>query len=567
MLGSIKGRLKDRTPVKIFNMEVYQWLPKSDILVGLIMSTLLINVLSLVFPLSLLQIYDRIIPYQATSTLFYLMLAVCIAMILEMFIKLGRAYVSAWGDARLGYKSSNKAFEYLLNAHLSAYEGVGSGVHLDRLNALNRVKDFYGGQAITTLLDIPFVFIFLLLIAFIEPILIIVPLSIQGGILYISYKYGPTVFETLKKRSQTNEKKINYIVEVLGGIHTIKSQGMEQLMLRRYERLQNSSAFDDFEFAQKNAAHNRMGTLLSQINLVGVVFVGAFLVLHQQLTPGGVAACIMLSSRCMMPFIKAMNLWSRFQAIKLAEEKYQAILALPQRKILTSKTDVLTRTDIVFDNITYGYNKGKKPILEHANLTIKDGEMISLQCDGAQGKSSALLLIKGLLTPFTGEIRIGGTPLSDYSQNVLGRDMAYLPQEGVLFEGTILENLTLFRDGEYVLKAKALSEALELDAFIEQMPQGYQTMLGQGSVDFVSKGIKQRILIVRALIDEPKIILFDEANSAMDIASDNKLKELLQSYHGEKTMIIVSHRPSFVNMADRKVIIKDFNFKEVSDDQ
>ncbi len=539
--------------LNVLGIKLKEWLPASDILIGLIASTVFINILSLIFPLSLLQIYDRIIPYQATSTLLYLIIFVCVAMVIEMLLKLARNYVSAWGDAKLGYKSSCKAFEHLLYARLPEYEKVGSGVHLDRINALNRVKDFYGGQAITTILDLPFVVIFLLLIAFINPLMVMIPLSIQCCVFLISYINGPTLYEALKNKAKTNEKKVNYMVEILTGIHTIKSQGMEQAMLRRFERLQNSSAFDDFDFSQSNATQNRVGSLLSQINLIAIVFLGAILVIYQQMTPGAVAACILLSSRCMMPFIKAMNLWSRFQSIKLAESKNKMILSLPLESKNSDQLLDIQHGKIDFENVSFGYDDSDTNLIHESSFCIEAGESVHLESHGAQGKTTVFLLLKGLLKPKSGRILIDNRPLSDYTEETLGEKISYIPQDGILFQGTILENLTLFRDNEYAKQAKALCKELQLDVIIEKMPQGYHTQLGQGSVDFVSKGIKQRIIIVRSLVDYPKIILFDEANSAMDIASDKTLQEFLAKLHHRATLIMITHRPSLAAISDSKL--------------
>lgn len=542
--------------ISLFNLNLNEWLPVQDICLGLILSSLLINMLALVFPLSLLQIYDRIIPNQATQTLFYLMSAVSIAIILEMILKLARHYVSAWGDAKLGYKTSTKAYAHLMNAKLNAFEKIGSGVHLDRMNALNRVKDFYGGQAITTLIDLPFVAVYLIMIFMINPVMILIPIAMQALIVVIAIAKRSTLHDTLAFRSHTNEKKLNYIVEVLSGIHTIKSQGMEQVMLRRYERLQKSSAIDDFEFAQKNASFHTLGQHVSGLNLILVVTIGALLAINNHMTPGGVAACILLSSRSMLPFVKFVGLWSKLQSIRIANDKYNAIMSMPTESQNHTSTLTIEQGDIKLVDLCFQFDDDQQVIFEHAYMHIKPGDVVHVDSQGSAGKSVLFLLLSGALTPTKGKILIDDNDLHDYPQALLGHQIAYIPQDAKLFQGSIIENLTLFRD-EYVEKAKAMAKLLDLDHCIEQMPQGYQTQVAQGSEDFISKGIKQRILIIRSLIDSPKIVMFDEANSAMDIASDNKLKALLSQMAGQTTLLMVTHRPSLVALCNKKIMIQN----------
>ncbi len=546
---------------RLLKLSAKEWLPGPDIWVGLVLSTIFINILSLVFPLALLQVYDRIIPSGGTQTLVYLILAVIGAMLIEMLLKLARNFVSTWGDARLTYKSSTRAFEHLLHTQLNEYEKAGPGVHLERINSLNRVKDFYGGQALTTLIDLPFILLFVAVLGYIHPYMMLVPMfmvCLSG----ITARYtAREIYGSIKQQSSTLEKKINFIIETLSGIHTIKSLGMENVMLRRYERLQNNATFEDYEYGKNSAAIVRISQVMSQLTILLVVIIGALQVLGQEMTPGAVAACILLSTRCVQPMIKAMHLWARFQLVKNTEENNERILSLPRIDTGTVSSDI-KEGKIEFKDVCFCDNKEDRPLLDKTNFTIEHGDIIHLDGPSSSAKTALLLLIKGINQPQQGQVLIQDTPVVSYDPTLLGERVTYMAQNGVLFQGSILENMTLFRNQQLGAKAKDLAEKLNLDSVIEQMPQGYDTKIGKGAIDLVSKGIAQRITLLRCLIHDPSIILFDEANSAIDMKADDHIRRLFESYQGKKTIILVTNRPSLQRIATRRIVLTESTIVE-----
>lgn len=544
MIGAQPIKLKD-------------WLNHKDLIVGLLLSSLLINIVSMIFPLSLLQVYDRIIPNASTNTLVTIIIIVIAAFIIELLLKSLRAYVAAWADTRLTFKRNLKAFKHLVNTKISEYEREGAGVHLDRLNSLDMMKDFYGGQAIVTYMDIPFLVMYLWLISLIGGYLVVVPITVLILMVLSTVYLSQQVFDLLHKKTMRNEIKINFMVEMLTGIHTVKSLAMEEQLLRRYERLENSDASADYELAQKTSRVARNISLFSQLNLIGIVSMGAYLNIINEMTVGGVAAATILAGKSIQPISKAMNLWNRHQSIKIALEGEEEIYHMPLESSIEETSLGEISGHLILDNVSYSYPGKDESVLENVSIEIQAGECVAILGDGLSGKTTLISLMTGLLTPTSGKVLIDNKDITQFNLKELRRRIALLPQTGNLFDGTIMQNITMFREDEYHEKAVHITRRLGLHSLIEHMSEGYKTLVGSGNVELISQGFKQGILIGRALIDEPKLILFDEANSAMDIATDDNLKMVLSEIKGKATMVLVTHRPSILKLADRAYALKD----------
>jgi ATP-binding cassette, subfamily C, bacterial LapB len=518
--------------------------------IGIVASSLFINVLALVFPLTLLQMYDRIIPNHSTDTLFMMVCIVAGAMCIEWVLRVGRAAVTAWTNARLEYQLAMGSFEHLMKTSLSDFEKEGFGAHLEKMSALNTLKDFFGGQAITTLLDFPFVLVYLGLIYMIGGWLVLAPLCVLGLFVCLAYLLGRHMRRTLQKKQAADDRRLSFIVETLTGIHTVKSMAMELLMQRRYERLQRSTAESDYDLSFSSTLTASSSSLLSHINMLSIVGAGCVMVVNGSMTVGGLAACTLLANRTLGPLEKAMSTWKRFQAIALAQKRMESLYELPCETRQNAPVLENIQGKIELRDVHFKPDNSERHILNGVNLTVARGETISIRGVGQSGKSTLLWLMMGLLKPQKGAVYIDDTDISSIRQHGLREQIGYLPQHGSLYEGTIMENITMFRGADYWQRGIDAAHLLGLDEDVYKLPQGFDTHIGNRSIDSMPNGLRQRICIARALVNEPRIILFDEANSAVDQAADVKLINVLKHLKGRCTLIIVSHRPSILNLAD-----------------
>lgn len=533
----------------------------------LVLASTFINILGLALPLTLLQVYDRIIPADAAGTLSLLVIGVGIALMLEALLRLGRSYVSGWMGARFEHLAGCRAMEKLLRSPIVDYEREGAGVHLERMTSLNVLKEFYAGQAVLAVCDLPFAILYLGAVYYLAGPLVIAPIILILIFFIVAGLVGKRLKGALEGRMMADDRRYNFIIEVLGGIHTIKGLAMEEQMLRRYERLQETCASSERAVALNSSAAQSTGAVFSQITMFAVVGYGATFVIDGVLTIGGLAACTMLSGRAMQPLQRAVGIWTRFQSITLARERLRKLMAL-EFEASDNLPDISeVKGEIELRNVSYYYGKNRDGedlpwIFQNVSLNVKPGEAIGIRGGNASGKTTLLLMMNGVIRPTSGSVLIDGQPVERFNPTSVRRTVALLPQNATMFNGTILENLTMFRR-EKEPEAYDMARLLGLDHVVAHMPMGYETMVGDGAGENLPRGIKQRVAIARALVDKPRVLLFDEANTAMDSAGDAMLKRLLERLKSRVTLVLVSSRPSLLSIADRIYQIEDTVLREL----
>jgi len=525
---------------------------RPDILVA----SLFMNILSLALPMVLLQVYDRIIPNVALQTLSLLIIGLIIVLIIDVLLRTARAYLSGWIGAKYEHDMGCAAVEKLLRADLQELEKVSPGVHLDRMSSIDSVRDFYSSQAGLALVDLPFVFLFLGLLGYIGGALLIIPLLllfILGGVAFI---LGVRLKEALQNDTLWEDRRYSFIIEILSGIHSIKGMAMENLMGRRYEKLMENCSKSSHEVIFLSGLSQGIGTIFSQITMVAVVSIGSIMVINNEITMGALAASTLLAGRTVQPLLRALGIWTRFQHIQIAKEKLHHInnTAL-ERTTETSAID--TVNTIEMKNVSFRYEEDGKEILRNISLKLNHGDTIGIRGGNGSGKSTLLWALMGGLKPTAGEILINGQSPQAFSTDSLRARIAYLPQRPIMFRGTILDNLTMFRGDAYIDDALEIAEMLELNKILARMPDGYETVIGDGAQSEIPTGIAQRITIARSLACHPDVILFDEANSGLDTQADNDLHKLIERLKGTATIILVSYRPSLLRLADKQYDLKE----------
>lgn len=537
---------------------------------GLITSTLFINVLSVALPLSLVQIYDRIVPNGATDTLVLLVAGVAAALVLEAILRMARAYVSGWMGARFEHLEGTRAMERMLGSGIETFERNGPGVHMERLNALFVVKEFFTGQAVLALCDFPFVVIYLALIAHLAGALALVPLALMAVFSLFALVIGRRLRRSLSERQVADERRFDFLIEVLGGIHTVKAMAMENQILRRYERLQEASAGTEHDVILDSATANGIGAVCSQLSTFALVGLGAVMVVDGRLTVGALVACTMLAGRSIQPLQRALGIWTRFQTIRLARRQMRETLSLAPEAESRLPPLPAPRGDIELVDVRFGYTghedgENRPMIIDGISLWIAPGEVVAITGESARGKSTLVNLMTGLLRPTLGSVRIDGHPLVDFDPVSIRTQIAHVPQHGTLFKGTILENITMFRPH---LEQAAIETArlIGLEERVLAMPLGFDTQVGAGAGEILARGLTQRIVIARALVIRPRILLFDDANSSMDGQGDALLRTALEKMKGHCTIVLVSHRPSLLGLADRMYELIDGRLVECHPD-
>ncbi len=524
---------------------------------SVLVASLGVNVLALALPIVILQIYDRIIPHYAQGTFLVLMLAMVVVVVLDTILRIFRSAILSWEGARFDHRESLKVMNRILDAQTTDFNGKTAGFYLERMQALEKIQEFYSGQSILLMIDMPFVVLFMILIWMITGPLVLVPAFLLVVFFVFSMVSGRHLQQALKTRSTMEDRRQNFIIETLQGIHTVKSMAMEAFMMRRYERLQHQSATSVYELSRINSVVQSIGATISQMAVISFVGFGAVYVVNGSLSMGALAAGTMLSGRVLQPGLRAMSFWTQFQSLRLATAKVNELFELQPENSGNVEMKQGMAGSISLHNIKFSYPEMKQPLIDGLSINIAPGEAIGITGNNGAGKSTLINLISGFLFPDEGEVHLDGKEISNYNLEFLRAQIGILPQRGTLFEGSILDNMTLYREGQAVDQAIELAKVLGLSEIIATLPKGLDTQVGGAAVDTLSEGVRQKIIIVRALVGNPHIVLFDDANANFDIKNDAKLLELVKRYKGKRTLIIVSHRPSFLRLCDRQFVLEN----------
>ncbi len=524
---------------KIFQINPFQ----------IMLATLSINILSLALPLTSLQVYDRIILRGGTDTLYVLAVSVLVAATLESALRLSRAYVTGWAGAAHEHTLACKAVRHILKAAPTAFRDTGIGAQMGQMAAIGKLREFYSGQALITLIDLPFVFLFLGIIGYIGGVLVLVPLALLAIFSLRAWMTGRDLKHGLKARDEADDARYDFLIETLNGIHTVKSQGAEAAFSRRYEARQHASSAANLDVAYAGANAYNDGIIFSQVMNVACVLAGAPLAAYGHMTMGALIACVLLAGRIMQPVQRCMSLWARFQDMKLAEEKLSKLFAVPEL-YTDASTEKTNEGRIELKNLYFRYRQEAPLLIKDCNLTLKRGDTIAIAGQAGTGRSTLLQLMAGILPPSDGDVLINGVSAYVMPSEALAAQVAYMPTQAVIFRGTIRENITRFGlVPEH--QADEISRLLGIEDEVAKLPRGYDTLLDNTTADPISPGLKQRIAIARVLAVKPRIILFDKADRALDKEGYNQVYRLLGRLKGKVTMALVSDDRNVLSLADK----------------
>lgn len=529
----------------------------------LLLASLAINILSLALPTMTLQVYDRILPNPGSGTLPVLITGVCVAVVLETIMRLGRSYMMGWSGAAYEHRLSCHAMNRLLHSDLSVPVPYGIGEYMNRLTAIGRLKDFYNGYSLVTVFELLFVPLFLGLAVYISGPLAIVPVIVLMAFTLISYKQGKTLRRELESRDETDDKRYNFLIESLEGIHSLKSFGLENIFSRRYEALEEESTIANFRVTESSARAFDTASVFSHLMVAGVIGAGAVFVLEGTISTGALIATILLSGRMMQPVQRALALWAKYQDYTLSRAKAESIFEIPLHPSAPAEGDSPAREGALFvNNVSFRRSENEPWLLKDVSLQVGRGECISLSTDNTPSLSALLDMIAGVYAPKIGGIQIDGKNVLQYESKDLINHVGYVQSEGMIFRGTIRDNLTCFGQIEEA-KVQEMAAMFQVDRDIASLPSGFDTFLNGNATDTIPPGLKQRIAMVRVLAPKPRLIIFDNADRSLDRDGYNLVYNLLARLKGKASIILSSDDHNLTAQASRFYTIQDGRLAEV----
>jgi ATP-binding cassette subfamily C protein LapB len=515
-----------------------------------------VNLLALALPLSIMQVYDRIIPNHSSATLAYLFLGLTLVIAIDYVLKTSRSALLSWHATQFGEKVENEAVSRFLRAPNAAFERDPAEVNVSRYAAAAALADYHSGQARLVAIDLPFVGIALIVMTIVGGTMVLVPAVLFFFFAALAISRARAFRKILDVRTAQDNRKYDFIAEVLAGIHTVKVMAMEPQMQRRFERLQQAVAETTMASIRTGQANQTSALVYGSVSQLIVVAIGGSQVINDHLTMGALACCTMLSGQILQPLLRAISLWTERESVDHRRAEVRLLLDLPSVEVAPAEHAADVMGDIEFEKVTFRYDAAADFALGVVDLSIRAGTIVGVKGEDGSGRTTLLKLIQGDIEPASGRVTIGGVPTMDANFPAIRSRIAYVGAAPVIFSGTIMENLTIFSPEKRDF-ARKMSQLLGLEATINLLPDGYETMLGRGMGDDLPMSIAQQVNIVRALTNRPRVLALDEANMLLDAIAEPALIRALQTLRGHLTVMIVTHRPSLLALCDRLMIVED----------
>lgn len=545
---------------KWFFVEILKY---KRIIAEVMLGSFVVQLFGLVTPLFTQVILDKVIVHRSMSTLDVLGIAFVAVSIFEFLLNLTRNYIFIHTANKIDAKLGAKLFHHLFALPFVYFESRKVGNIISRVRELDQIREFITNKSVSVLIDLFFSTVFLLVMFIYSKILTFVVLIIVAliGILYVTMT--PELRSRLESKFQMSAQSNSYLVEAVTGVQTVKSLSIEGIMQKNWNNYLGKYVKSGFNLAIMSNFAGSLSNLFQKMMTISILWIGVTLVIKNVLTIGQLIAFQMFANQFIAPVMRLVNLWNEFQQVLLGVDRLGDILNNPV-ELTSSKAITLPRINgsVRIDNLSFKYSPNSPMVLNGINLEVKAGQSIGLVGRSGSGKSTITKLIQKLYLPFDGTVYIDDVDIRQMNPVWLRNNIGVVLQENYLFSGTIRDNISMPKPDapiESIIQAAQISGA---HSFISEMPEGYDTFVGErGST--LSGGQRQRIAIARALITNPKIIIFDEATSALDYESERIIMDNLDKIKHGRTMFIIAHRLSTVKNCDLIVALDKGSIIEV----
>ena len=550
----IKDTTQEKTSFNWFwKVITKSWRIYRDVL----LASFLINVFALASPLFIMNVYDRVVPNHAIETLWVLITGVLIIFSFDLLLRILRGYFIDITGRRTDIELSEVLYQHVLGIRM-ANRPSSVGAFANHLDEFESIRNFITSATVTTLIDLPFVFLFLFVIWYVGGILVIVPLIAIPLILIYALTLQPFIKRAVNQVVKGASVKNATLVESLVGIETIKLLGAESRQQNKWEKAIEHISKWSVRSRLLSASVVNAATFIQQVSTMSVVAFGVYLISDGRLSLGGLIAGVILTSRVLAPMAQVANLATHYHRVVTAMKTMTSILNLPVEH--NPDVDYLflskIKGDIEFEKVTFSYPNEPAPALDNVTLKITPGEHVGIIGRTGSGKSTLGKLIAGLYQENSGFVRIDGIDIRQLDPAEVRRKIGYVPQDVTLFSTSVRENI-LFgcstATDDQLIKAAELSDVMSI---VKKNPSGFDMPVGERGLN-LSGGQRQSVAIARGILNNPPVIIMDEPSNSMDNASETRLKKNLRVYLQGKTFILITHKSSMLELVDRLIVIEE----------
>lgn len=520
-----------------------------------VLASFIINLFVLASPLFTMNVYDRVVPNNAVETLWVLALGVSVVYGIDLFLKFVRSYFLEIAGKKSDIIMSSILFERVMDMKFSNKpKSVGS--FASNLKEFDTVRNFFSSASLAAIVDLPFAIIFLIVTYFIGSYIVLVPIVIMIAILCYTFFIKDPLQNAIKSTFEASAIKNGILIESLSSLETIKTLGASGHIQWNWEEATGEIANRSIKSKIITTSITTVTSFLVQLNTIAIIVLGVYMIQDTHLTMGGLIAAVMLSSRAIAPMGQVASLAANFEQTKTAYQSLSKIMQMPIERPEGKKFVRRNSFDgkIEFKNVSFTYPDTTKGSLDRINFVIQPGEKVGIIGKNGSGKTTLQKLILGLYSPTEGSVLIDGIDINQIDPADLRRNIGYVPQDVVLFKGTVRENIVQkapYVDDIQIIKAAKVSG---VDEYVNAHPLGFDMPVFERG-DGISGGQRQSIAVARAFLLDSPIILLDEPTNSLDNTVENKLKINLKTNTANKTMLLVTHRTSMLDLVDRLIVM------------
>jgi ATP-binding cassette subfamily C protein LapB len=502
-----------------------------------------------------MNVYDRVIPNNAYETLWVLAIGVLIVYVFDFILKNMRAHFLDYAGKKADIKISARLFQQMMGMTMAS-RPASAGVMASHMREFEGLRDFFTSATMTTLIDLPFVFLFILLIAIVGGPIAFVPLAAVPIVVGIGMFMQKPLEKVTKQSMMESALKNALLFETISGLETIKAQAAEGHTQRSWEELTEKASRTSAKSKQINALALNLAVFVQQVASVAVVVVGVYLIANAQLSMGALVACVILTGRAMAPLSSVAALLTRLhqsrEGLIQLNDLMKRPVERPSGKHFISMNAPAGKVE--FQDVLFHYPGQSVPALNHVSFTIEPGEHVGVIGAVGSGKTTLERLLINLYQPDSGSVQIDGTDVRQIDPGDLRRNVGAVQQSPQLFYGTVRSNITM---GHETAPDRAVLRAAELAGvtdFLRDSQAGLDTQVGERG-EALSGGQRQSVAIARALLYDPPILVLDEPTASMDPASESRLLKRLQHVTAGRTTILITHKGTMLSLVDKIILI------------
>ncbi|MDO8350943.1 MAG: peptidase domain-containing ABC transporter [Gallionella sp.] len=510
----------------------------------ILIASLAIHLVGLVTPLFTQVIIDKVIVHHTQSTLIAIAIGLVMFMLFSSAMTWLRQYFVLHTGNRIDAVLGSQVFRHLLHLPLPYFEHRPTGTLVARLHGVETVREFISGATVTLLLDLPFLFIFIAVMFWYSWQLTLIALLLLSLITALSFAVTPAFRARLDHQFLLGAKNQAFVTEYVAGMETVKSLQMEPVLEQKYGENLAQYLAAGFATRQLSNSYNVAANALEQIMSLSILVVGALLVMKNEgFTIGMLVAFQMFAGRMSQPMLRLAGLWQEFQQADIAIKRLGDLMNAPvePHALVPTRARGNTGGKVELREVNFRYNETLPYLYRNLNLTLMPGKLTVLMGPSGCGKSTLVKMLQGFYWPNDGSILLDGYDIRHLAANELRANFGVVPQETRLFSGTLYDNLQLANPHASFEEIVSACQMAEIHAVIEQLPQGYQTAVGENGIG-LSGGQRQRIAIARALLKRPRVLIFDEAVSSLDQATAEHFAGTVNKLKGKVTMLFITHQ-------------------------